>query len=144
MKSFEAEYAMEYAIRDAYKMCEQRGDETGMEEARSLMRKFLDDIEAKGHTYAGGYNLYKAMREAGNKHIDLCGPIHDPKKVIEQLKELGIESFTFSSGCTGSPETAWVFQQNGYRLKGLIEINSQYKDIDGNREKVHGYLFSIQ
>lgn len=142
--NFAVEYEMEQAIRDAYQINKHRGDKSGMEEARSQMRKFLDDIEANGHTYAGGYNLYKAMREAGNKHIDLCGPIHDPKKVIEQLKELGIESFTFSSGWTGSPETAWVFQQNGCRLEGLIELNSQYTDIDGNREKVHGYLFRIQ
>ena len=146
MNNFELEYAREQAIRAAYQINKHRGDKSGMEEARSLMRKFLDDIDAKGHAYAGGYNLYKAMREAGNKHIDLCGPIHDPKKTVEQLKELGIDSFTFSSRWSSAVETAWVFQQNGCRLEGLIELNGSDNDWfgTGEREKVHGYLFSIQ
>ena len=145
MKSFEAEYAMEYAIRDAYKMCEQRGDETGMEEARSLMRKHLDEIAQKGDFYAFVYRLYKEMKEAGNEHIDLHEAIFDAPKMLEKLKSCGVKSFTFSSGWSGAVETAWEFQQNGCRLEGLVELNGTTKDwITGEREKVHGYLFSIQ
>ena len=47
---------MEQAIRDAYHMCKQRGDETGMEEARSLMRKHLDD----------GWDDFKSFTRAKN------------------------------------------------------------------------------
>jgi len=145
MKSFEAEYAMEYAIRDAYKMCERRGDETGMEEARSLMRKHLDEIAQKGDFYAFVYRLYQEMKEAGNEHIDLHDTIRDEAKMIETLRSLGVESFTFSSGWSSAVESAWIFQQNGCRLQGLIELNSPHMNwLTGTREKVHGYLFSIQ
>lgn len=136
---------MEYAIRDAYHMCKQRGDETGMEEARSLMRKHMESIQEKGDAYGFVYRLYREMREAGNKHIDIHDVVHDELKLLNTLRECGIESFTFSSGWSSAVESAWIFQQNGCRLQGLIELNGLNKDwTTGEREKVHGYLFSIQ
>lgn len=142
--NFDTEYAMEQAIKDAYHMNKRRGDESGMADARIMMRKHLDEIEAKGDAYAFVYRLYKEMREVGNEHIDLHDTIRDEAKMIETLRSLGVESFTFSSGWSSAVESAWIFQQNGCRLEGLIELNSQYKDLEGNREKAHGYLFSIQ
>ena len=143
--SFAAEYAMEFAIRDAYEMCKQRGDETGMEEARALMRKHLDEIAEKGDAYAFVYRLYREMKECGNEHIDLHDAIHDELKVLGMLKECGIKSFTFSSGWSSAVESAWIFQQNGCQLQGLVELNGTTMDwITGEREKVHGYFFSIQ
>lgn len=143
--TFEQDYEMEQAIKDAYHMCKQRGDENGMEEARSLMRKHLDEIAEKGDAYAFVYRLYQEMKEAGNEHIDLHDTIRDEAKMIKTLRSLGVESFTFSSGWSSAVESAWIFQENGCRLQGLIELNGTAKDwITGEREKVHGYLFSIQ
>lgn len=136
---------MEFAIRYSYRRCEVYGNDTGMEEARDKMQKHMAKIEEKGDAYAFVYRLYREMKECGNEHIDLHDAIHDELKVLGMLKECGIKSFTFSSGWSSAVETAWIFQQNGCRLEGLIELNGTAKDWrTGEHEKVHGYLFRIQ
>ena len=142
--NFAQEYAREEAIKNAYYAAEKAGDEAGKEKARADIRSLNEEIAAKGDAYAFVYRLYKEMKEVGNEHIDLHDTIRDEAKMIETLRSLGVESFTFSSGWSSAVESAWIFQQNGCRLEGLIELNSQYKDLEGNREKAHGYLFSIQ
>ena len=84
---------------------------------------------------------YRKAKEAGDEAgmQDAKIPVY-----IETLKKLGFKNFTFSSTWSSAVETAWIFTQNGCSLKGLIEINSPYKDFMGEGyEKAHGYLFSI-
>ena len=116
-----------------------------IEKAKADMRSLNEEIGAKGDAYAFVYRLYQEMKEAGNEHIDLHDTIRDEAKMIETLRNLGVESFTFSSGWSSAVESAWIFQENGCRLQGLIELNSPHMNwFTGTREKVHGYLFSIQ
>jgi hypothetical protein len=64
--------------------------------------------------------------------------------MIESLKALGIEKFTFSSTWSSSVEVAWLFTQNGCTLEGLVEINGKCKQtFSDDFEKAHGFLFSI-
>lgn len=143
--NFAEEYAREQAIIKAYEAAEAIGNEAGMEQARADYRILAQEIENKGNAYGYFYRLFKEMKEAGNEHIDLHDTIRDEAKMIETMRDLGIESFTFSSGWSSAVESAWIFQQNGCRLEGLIELNSRYTDcFTGKREKAHGYLFSIQ
>ena len=143
--NFAQEYAREQAIRAAYNTAKETGNESGIEKAKADMRSLNEEIGAKGDAYAFVYRLYKEMKEAGNEHIDLHDTIRDEAKMIETLRSLGVESFTFSSGWSSAVESAWIFQQNGCRLQGLIELNSPHMNwFTGTREKVHGYLFSIQ
>ena len=142
---FAQEYAREEAIRAAYNTAKETGNEAGIEKAKADMRSLNEAIGVKGDAYAFVYRLYQEMKEAGNEHIDLHDTIRDEAKMIKTLRSLGVESFTFSSGWSSAVESAWLFQQNGCRLEGLIELNGTTKDwITGEREKVHGYLFSIQ
>lgn len=142
--NFEQEYAREEAIKNAYHAAEKAGDEAGKEKARADIRSLNEEIAEKGDAYTFVYRLYQEMKEAGNDHIDLHDPIHDEAKMIETLRSLGIDSFTFSSGWSSAVESAWIFQQNGCRLLGLIELNSPHMNwFTGEREKLHGYLFRI-
>ena len=45
----------------------------------------------------------------------------------------------------GAVEAAWLFQKAGCSLAGLLEINSQYKDLVSNEyEKIPAYLFIVK
>ena len=68
----------------------------------------------------------------------------DVECLIACMRDNGIDHFTFSSGWSSAVETAWLFQQNGCTLEGLIEINSRHKHFfTGEQEKAHGYLFRL-
>ena len=85
-------------------------------------------------------------QERGNAYIDLNDTIWDDQvpALIGNLREYGIEKFTFSSTWSSAVETAWLFTQNGCRLEGLVEINGRHKAFMSDEyEKAHGYLFSI-
>ena len=91
------------------------------------------------------YRLYKQMKECGNEYIDLSFLIHDEVGVLQTLRKYGVEHFTFSSGWSSAVESAWIFQQNGCKLEGLVELYGLNRDwTTGEREKVHGYLFRLQ
>ena len=100
-------------IRAAYNTAKETGNEDGIEKAKADMRSLNEAIGAKGDAYAFVYRLYQEMKEAGNEHIDLHDTIRDEAKMIETLRSLGVESFTFSSGWSSAVESAWIFQENG-------------------------------
>ena len=117
-----------------------------MKKARDSYHEMEDEIlKTEDDDFGFAYRLYKQMKECGNEYIDLSIAIHDEVGVLQTLRKYGVERFTFSSGWSSAVESAWIFQQNGCRLEGLIELNSIHKDwTTGEREKVHGYLFTIQ
>lgn len=131
-------------INDRFDTAKKNGDNIGMEKACQDMRSFISEIKAKGDDYAYVFRLYQEMKEAGNNYVDLNN-VNDEVKVLNRLRACGIERFTFSSTWSSAVESAWIFQQNGCVLEGLIEINSQYTQWPSRkRQKAHGYLFKIQ
>lgn len=141
------DYAREQEIKRQYGTADAQGSEEGKEAARAAYRALMDGIAARGDAYARTYRLYSGAQERGNEYIDLNEVIWDEKvkETIDSLRKCGIEKFTFSSGWSSAVETAWLFTQNGCRLEGLVEINSQHKAFGSEEyEKAHGYLFSIQ
>ena len=144
--TLEQVYTREAELEGAYDEAKAAGDEAGMKKARNEYQVMEKEIlETEDSDFGFAYRLYKQMKECGNKYIDLSIAIHDEIEVLRILRKYGFEHFTFSSGWSSAVESAWIFQQNGCRLLGLIELNSIHKDwTTGEREKVHGYLFSIQ
>ena len=139
-------YTREEELERAYEASKAAGDEEGMEKARNEYQAMKKEVlETEDADFGFAYRLYKQMKECGNEYIDLSFSIHDEVGVLQTLRKYGVEHFTFSSGWSSAVESAWIFQQNGCRLEGLIELNSIHKDwTTGKREKVHGYLFSLQ
>ena len=144
--TLEQVYETEQELKSAFDAARAAGDEVGMKEARDAYHEMEDEIaRTEDNDFGFTYRLYKQMKECGNEYIDLSIAIHDEVGVLQTLRKYGFEHFTFSSGWSSAVESAWIFQQNGCRLLGLIELNSIHKDwTTGEREKVHGYLFSIQ
>ncbi len=144
--TLEQVYTREAELERAYEAAKVAGDEAGMEKARKEYQAMEKEVlETEDSDFGFAFRLYKQMKECGNEYIDLSIAIHDEVGVLQTLRKYGFEHFTFSSGWSSAVESAWIFQQNGCRLLGLIELNSIHKDwTTGEREKVHGYLFSIQ
>ena len=144
--TLEQVYMREAALERAYEEAKAAGNEAGIEKARREHQAMEKEIlETEDDDFGFAYRLYRQMKDCGNEYIDLSIAIHDEVGVLQTLRKYGFEHFTFSSGWSSAVESAWIFQQNGCRLLGLIELNSIHKDwTTGEREKVHGYLFSIQ
>ena len=107
-------------------------------EARALYKEAGAKIEALGEIAIRIYREYENSMENGNKLLDLSGVIweRDVKCLISCLRDNGIEQFTFSSIWSEAVKIAWLFQQNGCTLEGLIEIND-------HSEKIPAYLFRV-
>ena len=144
--TLEQVYEREQELKAAFDAAKAAGNDTGMKEARDAYHEMEDEIaRTEDNDFGFTYRLYKQMKECGNEYIDLSFSIHDEVGVLQTLRKYGVEHFTFSSGWSSAVESAWTFQQNGCRLQGLIELNSPHMNwFTGTREKVHGYLFSIQ
>lgn len=115
-------------------------------EARALYKEAGAKIEALGEIACRIYREYEKSKDSGNEHLDISEVVWDKdvKSLISTMRENGIEHFTFSSTWSGAVETAWLFQQNGCKLEGLIEINSHFTKWDSDEhEKAHGYLFRV-
>lgn len=133
-------------IKARYDKAEKQNNTEGMEAARKSYQQLSERIEKQGASYVKVYRLYEDAVERGNEYIDLNDAIweKDVADLIQNLRENGVDHFTFSSTWSGAVEIAWLFTQNGCTLEGLVEINSRFTDtFTGEREKVHGYLFAI-
>ncbi len=129
-KTYEAEY-------------EAAENEDGKEAARKKVRELYDGMDDE---YYRMFTSYKDAKDRGNEYIDISDNIWDEnvKGLIDNLREYGIDHFTFSSGWSSAVDTAWLFLQNGCVLEGLVEINSQYKSFGSDEyDKAHGYLFKV-
>ncbi len=144
---FENEYRIYKEISRQYDAAEEAKDEAGLDEARAKMHSLIDSVEAKGNDYARVFEDYKDARNCGNQYIDLNDNIWDEKvpALIESLRNLGIDHFTYSSTWSSAIETAWLFIENGCTLEGLIQINGTNRNWKtGEYEKNPAYVFSIQ
>lgn len=116
-------------------------------EARALYKTAGAEITALGEIACRIYREYETSRDSGNDYLDISEAVWDKdvESLITCLRDNGIEHFTFSSKWGSAVETAWLFQQNGCTLEGLIEINSHFTKWDSDEhEKAHGYLFRVE
>lgn len=143
---FEEAYKEIQKAKKAYNAAEKANDTEGQAAARVLYNKaaaLLDGLTGVDITI---WRAYEAARDCGNEYLDLNDNISDEEvsELVARMKDYGIEAFTFSSTWSSAVETAWLFQQAGCTLAGLVEINSQYKAFMSNEyEKAHGYLFKL-
>ena len=101
----------------------------------------------KGNAACRLFNEYEVSRDSGNDYLDISEVVWDNEaaKLIEAMRQNGIERFTFSSGWSHAVETAWLFKEAGCTLEGLVEINSRYTGWNSDEhEKAHGYLFRVE
>lgn len=139
-------YERNQEILKRYLTAKEAGDQAGMQKASEDHDEFTAENESKSWEFNLACRLYKSMKERGNDYIDFCDTIEDAKVpvFIEYLRKQGFKYFTFSSTWSSAVETAWILVNAGCSLKGLIQINGQYKSFMGNDyEKAPAYLFTI-
>lgn len=143
---FEETYAKVQALKEAYDEAEKSNDEDSKKGLEESYDKLMMELSSQGPIIMNIWSMYQESKDCGNKYIDFHEVILEKqvKPLIKNLRENGIEYFTFSSGLSSSAETAWLFTQNGCSLEALIEINTRHLDFrTGEHGKAHGYLFKV-
>lgn len=144
MNIFEEIYS---GIQEAKKAYEAATNTAEQDAARNLYKKAAKKIDDLNGAEQRIWRAYEIAKDCGNEYIDLNDTIRDDavEELVACMKECGIEAFTFSSTWSSAVETAWHFQKAGCTLAGLIEINSQYKDLVSDEyEKMPAYLFVVK
>ncbi len=144
--TFEATYEMEMKYEAAYEAAKAEGNEAGIEKAREDYGTMMAELGTKGEAYCRIYREYTASRKKGNDLLDLNDAIEDGQveSLVACMRENGVERFTFSSTWSGAVGTAWLFQESGCRLEGLVQINSKRGGIHSEGvKKAPAYLFRI-
>ena len=141
-------------IRDAKNAYDAARTEDEKNAARSAYKAVWDELKELGNAACRLFNEYEVSRDSGNDYLDINDNISDEEvsvwdneaaKLIEAMRQNGIERFTFSSGWSHAVETAWLFKEAGCTIEGLVEINSRYTGWNSDEhEKAHGYLFRVE
>lgn len=143
MSKFEFYYTQ---IADLKKAYDQTESETEREGIRIAYRNITSQINQEEKPFIRAFNYYEHAKECGNEYLDIDGIVwdQDAAELIQAMRANGIEKFTFSSTYSGATETAWIFQQEGCSLEGLVEVNKPTKAFMSNEwDKAHALLFKI-
>ena len=140
---FEETYQTILKARDLRKNA---STEEEKQKAKELYNKAQEDIESLGQDACTIYRQYEASRNSRNKLLNIYDVLYDNQVeiLVKLMREYGIKEFTFSSTWSRAVEVAWLFQENGCKLEGLIEINSQYSKFGSDEfERIPAYLFRV-
>lgn len=138
---FEETYTKIQQIKTAF------NNATTDDEKREAIKEFSDiteEFKKKSRCLNRIMNDYEVSRDSGNEILNIRNSIHEnqAEELIKALKDNGINEFTFSASSTEALENAWRFQEAGYKLQGIVEINAEYKKFFSDEyEKIHAYLF---
>ena len=139
-------YEQQQEIERAYDAADEQNDEAGKVAAREAYHAWKDKAIAEGEDFWRVLQMYQDAKKRGNENIDLHDNIWDKDvpALIERLRKAGIKKFTFSSTWSSTVQTAWLFLQNGCKVKGMAEINGTTTAfMSGEYERVPAYVFSI-
>ena len=90
------------------------------------------------------YRVYEVSRQNGNPVINLgenfwADEIPD---LLACMHKVGITEFTFSSTWSDAVNTAWLFQQHGCSLQGMVEVSCS--PLESKKPDLRpAYLFKI-
>lgn len=147
MNKFEEYYIQAKEYEEDFARAEKIEDVEDMKEAQAAYNELMTLIDRSGDMAGVVYDKYHKARNVGNELIDFYDTIKDESvpAIVQVLRDNGIEKFTFSSGWSSAVETAWLFVQNGCKVEGMAEINSQHKVFMSDEyEKTVAYVFSIE
>ena len=139
------EQIYEKVNQQAKAVCAAKSDKE-REEARRLLDKTISEIESLGFYTIHIWREYKNARDCGNSRLNLSDIIwdHQVPKMVTCMKENEIKEFTFSATYTEAIKTAWLFQQEGCVIEGMVKVFSTYTDANGEHTEVPALLFKIK
>lgn len=127
-------------LENAYKNAETREEQVKHYER---YREWRNRIAELGSTYVYVIDRFCTSKKAGNDFLDVDGDEScAPEELAAVFHELGITQFTFSSTWSGALVEANRFTKCGFHLIGMTEVNTRYKDYNGNVKKAPALVFS--
>lgn len=89
----------------------------------------VKDLTAEGINPTAFW-AYRKSCEAGNDLIDFSEVIWDTdiEAIAETLQNNGITEFTISSTFSGLIRTLAAFEEQGFTMAGITEVNASYTD----------------
>lgn len=144
MNIFEEAYAGVQNARSAYKAAV---DTAEKEKARELYKEATAKIEDLTEIEKCVWDAYASAKDRGNEYLDFNDLTQAElvEGLVKCLRDCGIKAFTLSSSWSSAVEIAWLFQEAGCSVAGLVEFNSSFKACMSDEfEKVHGYLFNVK
>lgn len=141
--TFEQIYEKIYQQAKAF--CEAKSDKE-KEEARHIVDKTISEIKSLDFYTVHIWYEYKNSKDCGNNRLNLSDIIweHQISEIVACMKANGVKEFTFSGTYSGALETAWLFQQEGCTMEGMVKVFSKYTDANGEHTEVPALLFKIK
>lgn len=123
-------------IMEAEKSCVQRDLNKAVDEYKDLM----EAVRIEGKCFCAMFRMYSEMKEDGNTLLNVPDN-YNPEGIMKLFKACEIVRFTYSSRWSGALETAYVFEQSGYRIAGMTEINGGSRN---NNKKIPALVFEMK
>ena len=140
---FEETYRKIQMAKSAYKNATTDAER---EEARKAFESVTNSVDNKSPYLIRLMTEYEISRDSGTEMLNIRFSPHENQieEFIKLMKGNGINEFTFSATWSSSIETAWAFQEAGYKLQGIVEIYDEYKEpFSNDYQKTHAYLFRV-
>lgn len=102
-------------------------------------RDLMEAVRLEGECFCAMFRMYSKMKEAGNTLLNVPDD-YNPENIMKLFKACEIARFTYSSSWSGALETAYVFEQSGYRIDGMTEINVGAN----NNKKIPALVFEMK
>lgn len=102
-------------------------------------RDLMEAVRLEGECFCAMFRMYSKMKEAGNTLLNVPDD-YGPENIMKLFKACEISRFTYSSSWSGALETAYVFEQSGYRIAGMTEINVGAR----NNKKIPALVFEMK
>lgn len=117
-------YEKNLDLEKKFNEAEKANDEKGMGVCREGYQELLQEVRAEGEDFSSMMRLYSAMKQRGNKLLDVSGSYTEPERIIQMFKEFGVTEFTFSANWTNAMDTAWAFTKWAATLKEWLKFTA--------------------
>lgn len=111
-----------------------------LDRARDEYRYLMEAVRLEGECFCAMFRLYSDMKEDGNTMLNISDD-YDPENIMKLFKVCGITRFTYSSRWSDALKSAYVFENSGYHIDGMTEVNGGARN---NNKKLPALVFEMR
>lgn len=112
-----------------------------LDRARDEYMYLMEAVRLEGECFCSMFRLYSDMKEDGNTLLNISDDYSDPENIMKLFKACEIVKFTYSSRWSDALKNAYVFEQSGYRIDGMTEVNGGSRN---NNQKIPALVFEMK
>ncbi len=120
---------------------EKSGVHRYLDYARDEYRYLMEAVRLEGECFCSMFRLYSEMKEDGNTLLNISDDYSDPENIMKLFKAFGIIRFTYSSRWSDALKNAYVFENSGYHIDGMTEVNGGFRN---NNKKLPALVFEMK